>query len=266
MTIVLLLLGVFGSSVSHAAGCPPVPSEPTPTSADTEFYESWRHVDEPYRVNVGARDADEPALGVGYLEVTNVDIHHREWPRNIVLPVWEEPSEEAFYGWVHHGRMHPLDDSPPYPLTGAGLVETDYEQKSFIVYEALKDGWLRIRLTPGKDGVVWTHRCRLEMGDAKLAYKDWTSFLKEHSSRLYFRSEVSHTLRKAPGTDSERVALIGLDHNLVLHEIRGDWMRVSAEQPSTTCGRERESTIHEGWVKWRDEEKGPWVWTSTRGC
>jgi hypothetical protein len=64
--------------------------------------------------------------------------------------------------------------------------------------------------------------------------------------------------------------MIGLDHKLIMVEVEGDWMRVKVEQPDLTCTGDSRSDLkpamHEGWVKWRDEKKGPWVWVYTRGC
>lgn len=270
MTFTLTLLFVLGSPDADAAECPMVPAVHTRTSGDMDLYNSWQHVDEPYLARYAVRGDEEPPFGVGYLSVSNANKYYYDWARHIVLPLWTEPDEEAFYGWIHSGHVYPVHNSTPYALTGAGLVETEYEFSSFIVYEALDASWLRIRLKPGEDGEAWTHGCHLEIGAAKLAYHGWESFLRKHSNWLHFRSRVPHTLREEPNVNSPRVTMIGLDHKLVLRDIRGDWMRVTVEQPDRTCngGRERErmGSIHKGWVKWRDDKNGPWVWVYTRGC
>lgn len=270
MTFALLLLLVLGSPDSEAAGCPVVPPVTARASGDMDFYTTWQHVDKPYLARYAVRSDEEPPFGVGYLDVLNADIYYYDWARNIVLPLWTKPDGQAFYGWIRSGRVYPVHNATPYALTGAGLVETGYEFSGFIVYEALDGGWLRIRLKPGENGDVWTHRCHLEIGAAKLAYNEWESFLRGHGDWLHFRSQVPHTLREEPDASSPRITMIGLDHKLVLREIHGDWMRVTVEQPDRTCngGPERElrGSIHEGWVKWRDEENGPWVWVYTRGC
>lgn len=270
MAFALSLLLVLGSPDSDAAECPGVPPVPARTSGDMAFHDSWQHVDEPYLARYAVESGEEPPFGVGYMTVSNADKYYYDWARNIVLPLWTEPDGDTFYGWIHSGRVYPVHDAPSYALTGAGLVETEYEFSSFIVHEVLSDSWLRIRLKAGDDGKAWTHRCHLEIGAAKLAYHGWESFLRKHGDWLHFRSRVPHTLREEPDVDSLRITMIGLDHKLVLHDIRGDWMRVTVEQPDQTCngGREREhsGSIHKGWVKWHDEEQGPWVWVYTRGC
>lgn len=94
--------------------------------------------------------------------------------------------------------------------------------------------------------------------------------MQDHADWLHFRSRVPHALRREPDESSPRITWIGLDHKLVLRELRGDWMRVGVEQPDLTCGGEPDKGTpvlrHEGWVKWRDDRLGPWVWVYTRGC
>lgn len=269
-TFALSLLLVLGSPDSNAAECPVVPAVPTRTSGDLDFYDSWQHVDKPYLARYAVRSDEEPAFGVGFLDVSNAEKYYYDWARNIVLPLWAKPDDEAFFGWIHSGRVNPVHNATPYALTGAGLVETEYEFSNFIVHEALDGDWLRIKLKPGENGEVWTHRCHLEIGAAKLFYNGWESYLRERGDWLHFRSRVPHTLREEPNVSSPRITMIGLDHKLVLREIHGDWMRVTVEQPDRTCngGSERglRGSIHDGWVNWRDDEKGPWVWVYTRGC
>lgn len=234
MTFALSLLLIAGSPDSDAAECPVVPPVPTRTSGDTESHNSWRDVDEPSLAGYAGGSDEEPSFSVGYLEISNADKYYYDWLRNIVLPLWTGSDEEAFDGWIRGGRVYPVHNATPYALTGAGLVETDYESSSFIVHEALDDGWLRIRLK-GEDGEVWTHRCHLQIGAAKLAYNGWESFLREHGDWLHFRSRVPHMLREEPDASSPRITTIGLDHKLVLREIHGDWMRVTVEQTACAC-------------------------------
>lgn len=265
-----LLLFVVSPAYSIAAECPSVPPVPERTSEDMDYQNAWQGVAEPYIARYAVKGNEEPAYGVGYLDSLNTDNYYYDWVVHIILPLWKEPDAKAFYGWIHSGRVYPDHDASPYALTGAGLVETEYENSRFIVHEALDAGWLRIRLKPGEDGEAWTHQCHLDIGKAKLVYKGWESFLRAHGDWLHFRSRVPHSLREQPDVNSPRVTMIGLDHKLILHEFQGNWMRVTVEQPDRTCRsrpeRELEASIHEGWVKWRDEEKGPWVWVYTRGC
>jgi hypothetical protein len=265
-----LLLLLLAAALANAATCPTAPPHAADPVADPESRDDWPGLAEPHLARYAVEGDDEPPYGVGYLHVTEDDEYSYDWPRHLVLPLWREPDERAFYGWITAGQVRPVDGQPPRALTGAGLVETSYEIASFIVYEATDGGWLRIRLEPGAGGEVWTHRCHLGLGRARLVYHDWASFLREHADWLHFRAQVPHTLRARPDIGSARVATIGLDHKLVLLEIVGDWMRVMVEQPDRTCdglaGRHGEVSRHEGWVRWRDEARGPWVWVYTRGC
>lgn len=270
MQLALSVFIVFAPLTVGAMDCPKVPPVPTLTAEDLDFQRSWQGVAKPYLSRYAVGSDKEPAYGRGYLDVLNAGGYYYDWVRQVILPLWRAPDAGLFYGWIHSGRVNPDHDASPYALTGAGLVETEYEHSSFIVHEALDDGWLRIRLKPGKNGEAWTHRCHLEIGKAKLAYKGWESFLREHGDWLHFRSPVPHALREQPDVNSPRVTMIGLDHKLALLELQGDWMRVVVEQPDQTCssmaGRELKRSIHKGWIKWRDDKKGPWVWVYTRGC
>ena len=86
-------------------------------------------------------------------------------------------------------------------------------------------------------------------------------------SPLTFRSPLPHALRAGPAESSERLLWIAGDHHLEPIEFRNDWMRVRVKQPSDYCaGRDIAVAEHEGWVRWRSPDKGPWVWYFTRGC
>lgn len=230
--------------------------------------EAWTEVAQPYSVVQHAGGYDHAPFGIGHLRVENQSDYFYDWQRAIVLPVWSAPNGR-FYGWIRGGYVYPTSGAEAYPLTGAGMLETGYEHQTLIVWESGDNGWLKIRLNTEEHGVGWTNSCYLAMGKAKLVYQSWTDFIREHGDWLHFRAQVPHALRAAPGTDSRRITWIGTDHELSLLEIQGDWMRVRVRQPAWTCvgpdqpfkGRE-----DEGWIKWRDEKSGPWVWIYSRGC
>ena len=266
----LIFLMNFIPTVVSAQACPATPQYPNATTDDLAFHNSWQGVADPYMARYTVGPDEQASYGIGYLNVINSDQYYYDWVRHVAIPLWNSPDETTFSGWIHHGRVYNESESAPFALTGAGLVETDYESSSFIVYEATADGWLKIRLKPGSEGLTWTHQCHLDFSDVKLEYKEWQSFLREHGDWMHFRSQVPHNLRERPDTSSQKVTVIGLNHKLELLEIQGDWMRVRVEQPDNTCSslsmRETSGLIHEGWVKWRDDEIGPWVWVYTRGC
>ena len=255
-------------SCALALDCPSIPPVPKPSAEDLAFQNSWQEVAEPYSIRYTVRNDEEAHYGIGHLYI--LSDHGYIWPRDIILPLWASPNTDAFYGWAHSGRVYPDGVASAYELSGIGMVETDYESNSFIVWETFNDGWLRIKLKPAKGGDAWTHICHLEIGEAKLAFEGWESFLKKHGDWLHFRSQVPHYLREQPNEASASVTKIGLDHKLMFLEFKDDWMRVKVEQPDWTCNgasdEEFKGSIHEGWVKWRDEKIGPWVWIYTRGC
>lgn len=259
-----LLVLLYCSASAQAQECPPLPVDvPTDTPATP-----WQGVADPPTAVAWHGRYDDAPFGIGHLRVENADDHFYDWPMALVLPLWASPGG-PFRGWLQGARVHTGDSSPPTPLTGAGLVETGYEHKTFIVSAADDRGWLRLRLGTGNDGTAWTHACHLRLGPVKLSYQPWESFLAEHGDWLHFRARVAHALRVEPDTGSRRLTWIGLDHELEMLEMRGDWMRVRVRQPAWTCvGSDQPfpGRVDEGWVQWRDTTLGPWTWIYSRGC
>ncbi len=266
----ILLLGLLlclpGSL--RASGIKPLglPEPPAPSDKELQLRAAWQWVAPPTSVYLFHGDRESAPLGVGRLKLLGEGENYYDWPAKILLPVWDRPGG-ALRAWVRNGQVVPVDGSAASPLSGAGMVETDYEQLSFIVLAVDEEGWLQIRLRPGVE--VWTHPDFLQLGVARLSYQPWLELLREHGDWLSFRSRVPHNLRSEPSATSQAVTRIGLDHKLELLEVQGDWMRVRVTQPDLTCsGPDRvfNGTIDEGWVKWRDADSGPWLWFYTRGC
>ncbi len=222
-------------------------------------------------------------LGVGHLRVDapagdgppGADLAY-DWPRHIVFPLFDAPAGEHVgwfdQGWVVLGfgydRLHRQG-------SGAGQVETGYEEKTLAVLETAPGDWYRIRHTeprPDEPGTAWVHACHLRGSPVGLSYESWDERFRDMigGSPVFYRSQVRHALRAGPSTDSARVAWIPADEDatqIQVLEIDGDWMRVSVQTPRTWCGDEDvDVSVEEGWIKWRDEQKGPWIWWYTRGC
>ena len=266
LTFLSSIIICFALSAS-AGECPELPEQPAISQQETEFKAAWKWFSEPYSVYDYAVSRDHAPLGVGHLKVEYTDHGYYDWPSKIILPLWNEPDGE-FLAWIRSGLVLPADGAEVFPLSGAGVVETDYEQSTIIITEVQSD-WLRLRYKTGADGIAWAHRCYLDLGQIDLTYQSWQELLTEHGDWLSFRADVSHVLRAEPNIDSEKVTMIGLDHKLTLLKIEGDWMEVEVTQPDWTCtGPDQPfiGTTHQGWVKWRDDEVGPWVWYYTRGC
>jgi hypothetical protein len=262
---------MFGS-VLYAQECPQLPARPLLSEADILFKKNWTTVAEPSSVRFTVNDDESASHGIGYLKVVSAnqfnDQFYYDWPRHIVIPLWTSQDRDTFYGWTHSGKVYTDEDNSESPLSGAGMVETDYEQISFIVHRKTDSGWLQLRVSEETPD-LWTHECHLQLGDAKLTFESWEKFLEFHGDWLHFRDGVSHRLRSGPEINSPHVTMIGLDHKLTLHEIRGDWMNVTVEQPDMTCSssdQEFDVIMHNGWVKWRDDTIGTWVWVYSRGC
>ena len=248
--------------------CPELPTIPKPSTEADATQKPGPVVDAPYHVMHAVDWQREPFLGVGHLPIERRDARYYDWPSWVVLPLWAAPNASAFAGWIYDGQVA-LAGASSVPLTGAGMVETDYEHSTLFVHATAPGGWLHIQWGAGAEDLAWTHRCHLELGEARLAYEPWEEFLRRHGDWMHFRSRVPHALREAPSVESPRVTWIGLDHKLILREISGDWMRVEVQQPDPTCGSSDTAfagATDTGWVKWRDPEMGPWVWIYTRGC
>lgn len=264
---ILIVSSVFETAFAASEPCPGLPAVSGFTIGDEARRASWQNVAAPYSVVQWFGGYDYAPLGIGHLRVEQASDHYYDWPRSIVLPFWLSP-DGALGGWIRAGHVYPASDQVPWPLTGAGMVETDYEHQTLIVFE-IKKGWLRIKLKPGEGGDVWVHRCHLSHGTAHLVFQSWPDFIEEHGSWLHFRASVPHALRQGPSVSAARVTWIGTDHELTLLEMKGDWMRVRVRQPAWTCvgpGQEFTGREDEGWIKWRDELTGPWVWIYSRGC
>jgi hypothetical protein len=260
--LVSLFFSLTFAPEAFASACPTPAVRPDVTSLT--LIKRLRALD-PYKITEAVAHHYDARFGLGMLEVLKgKDEHYSDWMFEVELPLWSAPDAKYPAGWILRGQVY--TDTGVETLTGAGMVETDYEHESFIVWDTQTD-WLKLQLTNGLH--AWTHRCHLELPKAKLKLVTWQAFFRRNADWLHFRKPVPHVLRKSPGVDSVRVTTIGLDHKLVLLDIRGDWMEVEVEQPDLTCdgsdSDENRSTQHRGWVKWRDE-RGPWVYIYTRGC
>lgn len=258
----LFLLLVFATEPAVAATCP---SPPTRAEATQSTSPPLPFTLKPYSItDTVARYYDAP-LGLGYLEVVEEkNEHYYDWMFELTFPVWAAPDPLRPLGWLVHGLVY--TDTGVTALTGVGMVETEYEHTSFIVWDTHAE-WMKVKLTD--DLSVWTHRCHLHTPDLSLAFVPWQLFFRRHADWLHFRKPVPHILRTSPNLESARVTTIGLDHKLVLLDIRGDWMEVEVRQPDPTCRdpapSDAQSMQYRGWVKWRDQ-RGPWVYIYTRGC
>ena len=261
-TIVLLLLVVICEPEAIGSDCPTPPSRPDVTQS---MLPTQSRTLDPYSITQTVPHYYDAPLGLGFLEVVEEkNQHYYDWMFELALPLWDTPDAARPFGWLLQGRVYA--DTHVEKLTGAGMVETEYEHTSFIVWETQAE-WFKLRLT--NDLYARTHRCHLETAKFRLGFVRWPTFFQQHADWLHFRKPVPHILRMSPRADTEQVTTIGLDHKLVVLEIRGNWMEVEVEQPDLTCSGsdqdEAGSSQHRGWVKWRDEQ-GPWVYVYTRGC
>lgn len=202
----------------------------------------------------------ELALSVGHVRPAREE-DRDDWTRRLSLPVFASPGGELKL-WLTPGSVA-LD----------ALVESGYETVSFIALQARDDGWVRIRFGgPLFSGAGWVHRCHLEAATPRLEYEPWEKlFASESASPVYFRSWMPHSLRQSASADAPLVTRIPADPNrygMQPLEFRGDWARVRLSIPSDYCvdPKPQDLAVHEGWIRWRSRERGPWLWFYTRGC
>lgn len=211
---------------------------------------------------------NDVSLGVGHIRPAG---DMRWWPtdRTWGFPIFDAPGGDAV-GWRISGRIINPDSSRV--VGESGLIETAYELATFLVLEERSDGWLRVRVSAPRgvdDGLGWVHVCHLSLTDTPMMFERWEQkLLSDSISPLFFRAAVPHVLRAEPSSSSARLGIVAGDHHLEPLEIRGDWMRARVVQPSTYCAPPDGSrpVATEGWVRWRSDDRGPWVWYYTRGC
>ena len=210
-------------------------------------------------------------LGLGFLR-SFTEEHYWEWHRHVRLPLFREPGQDIPFGWIADGWLIDLGDETVRPFGTAGLVETEYESSSLIVYETRPDGWVHFRYLPEENGTAWTHECFFDLTDASVSLTTWEERLtNDQISPLFFRNEVPHAVRAQPQLDSERLRWLPATtdaYHLEPLEVQGDWMRVRVVQPSDYCSGPGGPLTRrfDGWVRWRDDNIGPWLWYYTRGC
>ena len=189
------------------------------------------------------------------------------WLQRVALPLSESPGSSPST-WIARGWIvGPGRD--PEALTIWGLLETGYEERSFVVHER-RDGWLHIRYAAGERGPRsgWVPECALAASPAPLAFAPWSDWLLgDDVSPLFVRAGLPLAMHAEPARTSPLVGMISIDDGLEPHEIRGEWMRVTLVQPSDYCRPDVASTRREGWVRWLTEDgRGPRLWYFTRGC
>jgi len=210
-------------------------------------------------------------IGVGHLHlgaenaILDLPPGEYDWLGRVELPLSLRPGA-APWAWIARGWIVP-DGAVPVPLSRRALLETGYEEVSFVVVEGPSGGWFRIRFADGDDGTAWVPECALRESPVRLDFTNWGEWLLSGSiSPLYVPPGRAESLRSGPSEMSPLMVDIEGDHVLEPLELSGDWMRVRLRQPSDYCAPDVAATTQEGWIRWYDEGLGPRVWYFTRGC
>ncbi len=190
------------------------------------------------------------------------------WVRDIALPLLDSPAGEV-RGWVHRGWLHVGSLMSPFDLSG--MVETEYEDLSFIVTDTTVDGWLRIRFGAPEaplGGLAWVHTDHLDLGAVALRFETWTArFLSDEIGPLHMRGAAPWSVHVAPSAAAAIIGLVTEDHAIEPIAFEGEWLRARIRQPADHCtGEPLDVVVTEGWVRWWASARGPLVWYATRGC
>ncbi|MGK7888995.1 MAG: hypothetical protein AB4042_06645, partial [Leptolyngbyaceae cyanobacterium] len=217
------------------------------------------------------------------------------WLREVVLPLYQEPSTEALWGWVACGHLlQKTGDRQSAPSTAEWesaattevdlqMFETSWGLDAFIVLEEQPGNWYRLQITTptnSNDGTFWISGADLGLSSLPTIVELWQDVLSDRSM-LYLLGEKVHILYQAPNPESE--VLLEIDnrdlnkledlYGLNVLEFSGDWMRVQVIKPYIYCAPTEEeqdlnarSEIFEGWMIWRTPEQGTQLFYPPRGC
>ena len=113
--------------------------------------------------------------------------------------LFREPGEDAPFGWIADGWLIDMEDGSRRSFGTDGLVETEYELPSAIVFEIRSTGWIRFRYLADENTTAWTHECFFDLADDPVSVTTWEERLtSDLISPLFFRREVPHALRAQP--------------------------------------------------------------------
>ncbi len=208
-------------------------------------------------------------LGIGHLYPKRAG-GYKNWQLATTLPLFSEPGDTPF-AWIHKGWITNAASGKSVPFNAEGMIAIAPLSPAFIVYQLRKDGWMRIRYSREREGIAWTHRCLTSFGRPALAFQSWADYLRSKKGPLFFRSRVRHALRTEPSITSNRILWIPAyqeNYHFRIISIKDDWMQIRLSVPSNRCKSRKHLDVkhYEGWVKWRDQETGPWVWHPVRDC
>ncbi len=214
------------------------------------------------------------------------------WLQGVILPLYRQPIPEAVpKAWLVCGWLilnQPRNPSPQ--VWQSTLFYPGYNGFGFLVL-AQRGEWLRVQYGAANalgDGTAWVRVAELGWGTVPLAFVSWRDryqSLMQDPTRissdrtknwgfLWFRDygdassarSVSHPLRAQPTAKAKVVAWIRGDYAMLPLEVRDEWMYVRVYQPSNYCTDAPSHQIHQGWIRWMDQQTGNQLAEPYKGC
>lgn len=227
-------------------------------------------------------DDPEANWGMGYAAANGVALSQ------VQLPLFSHPRGSAHWGWLTNGRGYDQRARTATPARFESWIQLANGARALAVMRQRRNGWIQVRWGEPSDpmgGLAWTTRSYA--GAAGLQVNTWGQTFVGSAGLVFRDTDTTYNLRNGPGVDSLVIGRVaGVGYDLEALDISGDWMRVTlhrpplCEPPADGAGdtvllggpadgllgsgpqpaaTPRSPTTQSGWLKWRSDDKGPWI-------
>ena len=203
------------------------------------------------------------------------------WMSQSILFLYDRP-DGNLKGWLVCGWIVEVDRPDRKIPLAPHLIQSGYGRWSYIVLQE-QGNWLQFRYSRSGsigDGIAWISKDELAIGQVDFELVRWRDRFQPDEQPpsdpnasitagwLFFRDrETPHALRTAPSNTAELITWIGEEHAIEPLEIQGDWMRIVLTKPGQGClAVDPDAEVREGWIRWRDDQRGTWLTYPPKGC
>ena len=193
------------------------------------------------------------------------------------LSLYENPSERSQVVAVLRSDSLELRTIGETVSSFARLLEYAYEEVGFPILAFSPDSaWIMVSLN------CWDRRNGstgwLLASSPGLQVQSWTELMNQNDAFFFLEQDGIAFYPMADTGKRIDVKLVHRyskpDYVLYRREVRGRWMKIELETPSTNCVSEEEvfeelgvrPTRHSIWIRFLDERMRPTIFYSTRGC